>query len=81
MDICGKLRQQGAEFPRPVRANGEARLTDGGAGAIAAVRACSACAGDYEDPDRTAWIPDDADASECEDALGPAAEEFPAEES
>jgi hypothetical protein len=22
------------------------------------VRACSACAGDYEDPDRTAWPPD-----------------------
>ena len=23
-----------------------------------ALRACSACAGDYEDPDRTAWGPD-----------------------
>src|SRR5260370_389679 len=22
------------------------------------LRACSACAGDYEDPDRTAWTPD-----------------------
>ena len=22
------------------------------------LRACSACAGDYEDPDRTAWPPD-----------------------
>ena len=22
------------------------------------LRACSACAGDYEDPDRTAWMPD-----------------------
>lgn len=27
------------------------------------VRACSGCAGDYEDPDRTAWLPapDEAD--------------------
>lgn len=23
------------------------------------LRACSACAGDYEDPDRTAWTPDE----------------------
>jgi hypothetical protein len=23
------------------------------------LRACSACAGDYEDPDRTAWVPDE----------------------
>ena len=23
-----------------------------------ALRACSACAGDYEDPDRTSWTPD-----------------------
>jgi hypothetical protein len=26
--------------------------------------ACSACAGDYEDPDRTAWTPDDEDVDE-----------------
>ena len=25
-----------------------------------ALRACSACAGDYEDPERTAWRPGDA---------------------
>jgi len=25
------------------------------------MRACSACAGDYEDPDRTVWTPDDAE--------------------
>jgi hypothetical protein len=34
--------------------------------ALQPLRACSACAGDYEDPDRTAWGPDaeedDADA-------------------
>jgi hypothetical protein len=34
--------------------------TRSGPGACQApLRACSACAGDYEDPDRTAWTPDD----------------------
>jgi hypothetical protein len=44
------------------------------------MRACSACAGDYEDPDRTAWTPDD---EEDEEHGGPASgvtKEFPAEE-
>jgi len=45
------------------------------------MRACSACAGDYEDPDRTGWTPDDAeDPPEFDDAPGATAEEFPAEE-
>lgn len=49
--------------------------------------ACSACAGDYEDPDRTAWTPD----GDEEDHLGEKAleraqekaesdDEFPAQE-
>src|SRR5437588_452243 len=42
-----------------------------GAGVRGAMRACSACAGDYVDPDRTAWTPDDAEA----DAL-PAGQHF-----
>lgn len=29
-----------------------------------ALRACSACAGDYEDPDRTAWTTDSEDVEE-----------------
>jgi hypothetical protein len=37
------------------------------------VEACSACAGDYEDPDRTAACEEENDASEVND-------EFPAEE-
>jgi hypothetical protein len=39
--------------------------------APAALTACSACAGDYEDPDRTAWAEiqnEQDDASEDEDA-------------
>ena len=40
--------------------------------------ACSACAGDYEDPDHTAWV---ADGGEVEDmgATEAEGEEFPAE--
>jgi hypothetical protein len=44
------------------------------------MRACSACAGDYEDPERTAWTPDDAEDGEHDGAPGVNAEEFPAEE-
>ncbi len=44
------------------------------------MRACSACAGDYEDPDRTAWIPGDAEDEERDDAPGTSTEGFPAEE-
>jgi hypothetical protein len=30
-------------------------------------RACSACTGDYEDPDRTAWTLEDEEKQERED--------------
>ena len=44
---------------------------NGGGGEIGALRACSACAGDYEDPDRTAW-PTDMEIDETrEDAEEP----------
>ena len=42
--------------------------------------ACSACAGDYEDPDRTAWTPAEVDEAERDPALNQETEEFPAEE-
>jgi hypothetical protein len=44
------------------------------------MRACSACAGDYEDPDRTVWTPDDAEDEDRDDAPRATTEEFPAEE-
>ena len=44
-----------------------------GATSLQPVEACSACAGDYEDPDRTAGGEEENDASEVDD-------EFPAEE-
>ena len=34
----------------------------GDAADIAEMRACSACSGDYEDPDRTAWLADEAES-------------------
>jgi len=46
------------------------------------LRACSACAGDYEDPDRTSWPSDDAGEGDDDPGEGEAeaaAEEFPAE--
>lgn len=37
----------------------------GAAGFLTGIHACSACPGDYEDPDRTAWrFGDDAEAGE-----------------
>ncbi|MGH9743901.1 MAG: hypothetical protein ACRD51_16265 [Candidatus Acidiferrum sp.] len=35
------------------------------------IRACSACAGDYEDPDRTAWKPAVEDEDELPEASEP----------
>ena len=40
--------------------------------------ACSACAGDYEDPERTAWVVDDGEADDA-GAKQPEGGEFPAE--
>jgi hypothetical protein len=42
------------------------------------LRACSACAGDYEDPELTARAADDADDGERDEELRTAKEEFPA---
>jgi len=42
-------------------------------------RACSACAGDYEDPDRTAWESEESRADDDETAPETATERFPAE--
>mgnify|MGYP007135454292 CR=1 FL=1 len=52
-----------------------------------ALRACSACAGDYEDPDRTAWTPDPQEdeelpqerAQEQAENQGDHGDEFPAQ--
>jgi hypothetical protein len=40
--------------------------------------ACSACAGDYEDPDRSPWVTDGGEGEEV-GAAEPEEKEFPAE--
>jgi len=76
VDKCGKLwRQQGAAAT-PWRASCDGGEAKNG-GVAARLQACSACAGDYEDPDRTASTPDEPGGEEREDER---AEQFPAEE-
>ncbi len=80
MEKCGKVWRQ----ERLTAARNESRGTVTSvacATGVREMRACSACAGDYEDPDRTGWTPDDAeDPPEFDDAPGATAEKFPAEE-
>jgi len=38
---------------------------------LARLRACSSCAGDYEDPDRTAWTDDALEADDGEQQPAP----------
>jgi hypothetical protein len=79
VEKCGKPWQQATELAAPKRSNCSARSADGGA-ALAALHACSACAGDYEDPDRTAWGPDEEEARDRENAPEATEEEFPAKD-
>jgi len=66
-------------FGSPARGDGTARSLPQGLNCESAsafgefLSACSACAGDYEDPDRTAWSADLEDPEEDSD-------EFPAKE-
>ena len=79
MDNCGKPQSIEDMVANSAEAGRETRGPRP-AGATARLRACSACAGDYEDPDGRAWGPDDSGADECEDEADHLAEEFPAEE-
>ncbi|MGB2899290.1 MAG: hypothetical protein WBB89_08500 [Candidatus Acidiferrum sp.] len=82
MNKCGKPRRQTDAAAAPSGASCAAQRAEHG-GAMAGVRACSACAGDYEDPDRTAWTPDEDGGEgreDDEDELGIPREQVPAEE-
>lgn len=73
VENCGKL-------PLREMAQGDPEGScEAAQGAIAAVRACSACAGDYEDPDRTTWAAEEDDQEE-EGNAPEIPDEFPAEE-
>jgi hypothetical protein len=79
VEMCEKLRRlDGQAMQRNVPQGEVYRIN--GAAATVEMRACSACGGDYEDPDRTAWAPDDEEEEERNDALVAALEEFPAED-
>jgi hypothetical protein len=77
VENCGKLRR--AISTTQTAADACSQPFGEGNVRASVMRACSACAGDYEDPDRTAWPPDDGDDGEEEQAFGPDEGEFPAD--
>jgi hypothetical protein len=79
VDNCGKPQSKEQGVAGPAGADREIRGPRPG-GVTVGLRACSACAGDYEDPDGGAWAPDESGGDECEDEADHLAEEFPAEE-
>ncbi len=76
---CAKFCRSGEEIANRRDVQG-AVYPINGAGGGNELRACSACAGDYEDPDRTAWTADETDAEECEEPPNKTTQGFPAEE-
>jgi hypothetical protein len=72
-----KVERQIVPVGADARSNARVCQTNGSAG-IAALRACSACAGDYEDPEPTAWPGDEKAEDAREDAEDTAEDEFPA---
>ena len=79
MEKCGKVwrREDAAAVRREALDEVCSFAAVGGAREM---RACSACAGDYEDPDSTAWAADDAEEEERDGAESVDTKEFPAEE-
>lgn len=79
MEKCGTLWRSEHETADRREMQGAVYPINGMDGEIA-MRACSACAGDYEDPGRTAWTPDDEQDEGRDDTPRATTEEFPAEE-
>ena len=79
MEKCGKLWRPDHSAADEREERGQVYSADDAGGAIE-MRACSACAGNYEDPDRTAWTPDDEEDDESAAARRGSTEEFPAED-
>jgi len=83
VENCGNVRRRGEGISVAQARSAGSFLSDG-AGERPALRACSACAGDYEDPERTAWSSDDPEDEEREDGREEEQrapnEEFPAED-
>jgi hypothetical protein len=77
VENCAKLWRQELDPADRHEAQG-AVYSINGDGWTNEMRACSACAGDYEDPDRKAWTPDDGEDEDRADAGRGSKEEFPA---
>jgi hypothetical protein len=77
--MCGNPFRFALLLPAGPGASWERGEAKAGRDEAGEMRACSACAGDYEDPDRTACPPDDGDDGEEEQTLWPSEEEFSAE--
>lgn len=66
-----------------LKLDGAAAKVDGGSAAfenrqrLERLRACSGCAGDYEDPDRTAWTEEAAEEEDAEAEPGAPGIDFP----
>jgi len=78
VEKCEKLWRQAQRTAAQYAMRGGVYAKNG-AGVTGAMRPCSACAGDYEDPDRTAWTPDSAEDEGDDDVPRATTEEFPAE--
>jgi hypothetical protein len=79
VEKCEKRRQSNHRTTARHEAQ-DAVYSISGAVNVSEMRACSACAGDYEDPDRMAWTADDAEDEERDEEPRVPTEEFPAEE-
>jgi hypothetical protein len=79
VEKCGKVWRQEHEIAVRHEALSRSCSTPSD-GAANEMRACSACGGDYEDPERTAWALGDAEEEEHGSAARGDTEEFPAEE-
>jgi len=79
VENCEKRQEQNRGADRWGALRGEVYSING-ATATGKMRACSACAGDYEDPDRTAWTPGEGEEEEDSGDTRATTEEFPAEE-
>jgi hypothetical protein len=72
--MCGNTRRHFHRAEGSAGAGNENFAATRNATSSTAMSACSACAGDYEDPDRTAWP---AEEEKTEAAEREAASEFP----
>lgn len=67
MENCGKVLSVVGDRPAGGQARQALSWSDSRYSRVT-LGACSACSGDYEDPDRTAWTPDPEEVEELSEA-------------